>query len=259
MKKIRNAIIAIIIAGSVLGSSMTVYAMDIGNEGGDGTVSGIGDSNGTESWDYTDYFEDATVEYKDFEDDNSEEPDMHINFDITSLLGGNGLFSSDGNMTLLDDIDGSKAEKLQFITVQTRSGAIFYIIIDRTTDKENVYFLNPVDAADLMALMDDKEKATLEDKNKEEVIKDTEVEDNTEEEKGKEKNNTSNPITTLLIFAILGGGGVGAYYFLKIKPGKGAKNNEDESEEYGDLDDESNYDDYDVNEDLEKEDNAEDM
>ena len=255
MKKIRNAIIAIIIAGSVLGSSMTAYAMDVGNSGDGGA--GIEDSS--ESWDYTDYFEDATVEYKDFGDgDNSEDPDMHISFDISSLLGGTGLFSSDGNMSLLDDIDGSKAEKLQFITVQTRNGAIFYIIIDRTTDKENVYFLNPVDAADLMALMDDKEKASLEDKNKEEVNKEPEVENDTKEEEENEKKSTSNPITTLIIFAILGGGGVGAYYFLKIKPGKGAKNNEDESEEYDDSDDESAYDDYDVNEDLEKE-NEEDM
>ena len=55
-----------------------------------------------------------------------------------------------GNATLVDDYGGNK----QLITVATKSGNYFYIVIDRSGDTENVYFLNLVDEADLMALME---------------------------------------------------------------------------------------------------------
>ena len=45
----------------------------------------------------------------------------------------------------------------QFITVQSKNGNTFYIVIDRNGETENVYFLNLVDEADLMALMEGEE------------------------------------------------------------------------------------------------------
>ena len=54
-----------------------------------------------------------------------------------------------GNATLVDDFGGNK----QLITVTTKSGNYFYILIDRAAEGEQtVHFLNQVDEADLMAL-----------------------------------------------------------------------------------------------------------
>ena len=62
----------------------------------------------------------------------------------------------DGNMTLVDDIEGESTEDKQFITVVSKNGNYFYIIIDRAGDGENtVHFLNQVDEADLLALMEE--------------------------------------------------------------------------------------------------------
>ncbi len=70
----------------------------------------------------------------------------------------------DGNLTLVDDIlqnesytvsDKKVVQDKQFLTVQSKSGNYFYLVIDRSGDSENVYFLNLVDEADLMQLVED--------------------------------------------------------------------------------------------------------
>ena len=62
-----------------------------------------------------------------------------------------------GNATLVDDFYGDK----QLITVTTKAGNYFYILIDRANeDKEtSVHFLNQVDDADLLALLDEEPQA----------------------------------------------------------------------------------------------------
>ena len=61
----------------------------------------------------------------------------------------------EGNLTIVDELKNEQAEDKQFITVKTKAGNTFYLIIDRAGKENNVYFLNLVDEADLMALMEE--------------------------------------------------------------------------------------------------------
>ena len=65
-----------------------------------------------------------------------------------------------GNLTLIDDIGSPTGQGRQFITLVTKAGNYFYLIIDRNDKgEENVHFLNLVDEEDLFALMDEKQVA----------------------------------------------------------------------------------------------------
>lgn len=70
----------------------------------------------------------------------------------------------DGNMNLVDDIGSTTGEGQQFITMTSKNGNYFYLIIDRD-DKgnETVHLLNQVDERDLLDLMEDDEAAYYEE------------------------------------------------------------------------------------------------
>ena len=78
-----------------------------------------------------------------------------------SLTDGTGAaLTPDGNLSLIDDIGSAAGSGKQFITVETKNGNVFYLIIDRDDKgEETVHFLNQVDEADLLALMEDGETA----------------------------------------------------------------------------------------------------
>ena len=164
----------------------------------------------------------------------------------------------DGNAALVDDFGGNK----QLITVTTKAGNYFYILIDRANEdkKTAVHFLNQVDEADLMALMEDgkpKEEppavcgctkkceagavntacpVCVTDKSKC-TGKAPEPPAETPEPE-KEKPAGLNPAALILLLALLGGGGVFAYLKLVKNKPKTKGNDSLDDYDYGEEDSE---------------------
>ena len=172
----------------------------------------------------------------------------------------------EGNATLVDDIWG---ENKQLITVTTKNGNYFYILIDRAAEGENtVHFLNMVDEADLMALIEDGEKeettvmpqtCTCKEKCEAGAVNEScpvclnnrnsctgtekEAEPETEAEPEKPKNDKGTKSLLLLFLLTLFAGGGAFYYFKYIKPKDTAKGSPDFSDFDFDEDEESDYED----------------
>lgn len=81
---------------------------------------------------------------------------------IGGMTGGSDALTPDGNLTLIDDIGTSTKAGKQFITLESKNGNTFYLIIDRDDEgEETVHFLNQVDEADLMALTGEEETPSV--------------------------------------------------------------------------------------------------
>ena len=69
-----------------------------------------------------------------------------------------GALTPKGNLTLVDDYytNYSDGSGQQFITLVSKSGNTFYLVIDRNAKgQQTVHFMNLVDEADLLALMEE--------------------------------------------------------------------------------------------------------
>ena len=164
----------------------------------------------------------------------------------------------DGNMTLVDDVGSSTGRGKQFITMVTKNGNYFYVIIDRDDDgKENVHFLNQVDEEDLLRLMDEEEADAIRDELARQKITPTPVPTKvvekptvTPEPVEKKK---ANLVPILAPAFLLAGGGAGYAYYRyrrkkqaeaeKVDPDADYREDEfDFDDPYGEEDEDEPYD-----------------
>jgi len=71
-----------------------------------------------------------------------------------------GTLTPEGNLTLVDDYhtNYSDGSGQQFITLVSKSGNTFYLVIDRNSKgAQTVHFMNLVDEGDLLALMEEED------------------------------------------------------------------------------------------------------
>lgn len=253
------AVIFCMAAFSVSASAAGYYASDeSGSKVPPGSIDSITVS--TENVELEDNGSNATTEI------NGDSIDLDSFFEnLFSIFGGTDALTPVGNLTLIDDIlqDENTAsvesveneqKSKQFITVQSKNGNYFYIIIDRSGDTENVYFLNLVDEADLFALMETEEETAeteptpepvciCEDKcitgevnTKCEVCKLTmkdcagkEVVETPDTPEPEEKDNSA---LLLLLILLAAGGGAAYWYFKLYKPKQNIKGSTELDDSY---------------------------
>ena len=151
-----------------------------------------------------------------------------------------GALTPEGNLTLVDDYhtNYSDGSGQQFITLVSKSGNTFYLVIDRNAKgQQTVHFMNLVDEADLLALMEEEDadaytaekeaaaQAELERKQAEEDAKKAEEEAAASgTEQPKENKITKYAATFLGVIALVAlAAGGGFYAFMKQKQKKQAE------------------------------------
>ena len=161
-----------------------------------------------------------------------------------------------GNLTLVDDFGERNGEGQQFVTLVTKNGNYFYLIIDRDEKgEETVHFLNMVDERDLFALMEDDEKAAYESQMAAEQAAKEAAEkaaaeaaassqsgesetQKPEDEPAKESKKTN--LAPILIIIVLMAAAGGGWFFMQTKKKKKAESAPDPDADYTD-DDEEDY------------------
>ncbi|MCL2516939.1 MAG: DUF4366 domain-containing protein [Oscillospiraceae bacterium] len=183
----------------------------------------------------SDFVESELETYEETPDDTPSESE-------SAIPEGSGFrpFTPSGTGTVIDNaIDGDGKE---FYTVKTEEGNIFYLIIDRQKNTQNVYFLNAVTEEDLMAFVEKTDKTTTTGTS---AIPPTgKTGTNGQDppvtpEPETEKTPGNNAVYILLVIAVAAAGG--ALYYFKIVKSKKNKTDTDENDGSDENDDEYGY------------------
>ena len=128
----------------------------------------------------------------------------------------------------------------EFYTISTKSGKIFYLIIDNSKSQDNVYFLTEVSEKDLMnfTLSDsvtlpevDTVYAEPEKQTEEEKPENTDAEEKEKEEEEVQMPEDKSPVGTYLLIALVAVGAAASGYYLKVYKPKHEYDDEDEMED----------------------------
>ena len=159
---------------------------------------------------------------------------------VTVTDESSGALTPEGNLTLVDDYHTSYSDGSgqQFITLVSKSGATFYLVIDRNAKgQQTVHFMNLVDEADLLALMEEeaadaytaeKEAAAQAEQERKQAEEDAKKAAEEAEASGSEQTGgnkvTKYAATFLGVLALVGlAAGGGIYTFMKQKQKKQAE------------------------------------
>ena len=200
------ALTVVALSGFMMGGAMTVYAAE------------ETDPPDTEISEYdAEQGESVVIETITGED---------VELDIGDFLNTEyrpNLLTPQGNLSLVDDFSSVQESEMQFITVQTRNGHYFYIIIDRVGERENVHFLNQVDEFSLLQILqgEDAEMPPL-PPNMTITTPQVPTESDPNEANGDAQPQGNSNTGLLLGLLVMGAVGGGAFYYFKIhKPKQG--------------------------------------
>lgn len=156
----------------------------------------------------------CTVAYAsggDSEDTTQPPPTAKVELPVVDEPPAEKPFTPDGTGTVIDN--ATDEEGKEFFTIMTPSENVFYLVIDRQRTAKNVYFLNAVTEADLLALAEvaPKPEPTLTPD-----VTDPEPPAEEQPEEQPAKKNHTGLLVIVLVLAVVGGGA--AYYFKVIRP-----------------------------------------
>lgn len=175
----------------------------------------------------------STVAYAgggDSEDTTQPPPTATVELPVVDEPPAEKPFTPDGTGTVVDN--ATDEEGKEFFTIMTPSENVFYLVIDRQRSTENVYFLNAVTEADLLAL--------AEQPSEPEPVPAPEQPDpepTPEEEQPEQPAKKSNTGLLVIVLVLAAVGGGAAYYFKVIRPKQQGQSEEDLDEaEYMEAD-----------------------
>jgi hypothetical protein len=174
-----------------------------------------------------------------YEPSATPEPIMPIDTSESAVPDGTKPLTSDGTGTVLDNVtDGDGKE---FFTVETPDGNVFYLIVDRQRDSDNVYLLNAVNEDDLASLAksgDGKSESAIPTATIPAVTATPEPTAEPAPAPAAEKSGSAGTIAFVVIAVVVVGGA--AYYIKIVRPKRDGASGYDEPED--DFDDDAEAD-----------------